>query len=928
MEPLSIVTGAVQIIGFCTQCTVSIVKWVGEVRTVNERIASFCDEVNTLQGTYEGLEKTLRSQRMAEAAKSSARSPDGAFLWAQLHTALKDSKSTMLQVNVVLNRIDNAQGFGRPIKKQLLESLKSGELSRLHRRINFFNANLSFPIQMVMIMLQLEQRDVAEEHQRQLDSKLVSIEREMRRLVRSLDSADRSSMTDATTLVAVPADKDSEQIKDYVSFAKKFLSTASAAASTRSAASSGPDHPVDDVPQPFASEHPLLDDRRTRINDWVGDQGPSEAQSSSAPTHPTDEASEMSDSDSEENDVEFWLRHASLHLKVGQEKAEQNDFESAGKCFRKVLDLMQRNDFGDRLALQPADVILMLSACCVKQGEVDEAINLLEPVSSRKEDIYPMHPSPSSPTKIQHSTNPRPNRLQALAASHMIGEAYLLKGDHDNAELYVFKAFKSRESRLGERHAKTLESAQLLINIHKAKGDDEEAEIYSRIVNSTVPVVSSPDPASQRGPPRLPIRPSPTLPTTQPDRIRTHSEPYPKIPTTSRWPFSRSSQQPTSQPQASYAHRNSQSSISPIPKQATISDDRLSQLHPYNSPLASDHRKFSWPSSTSTPERNSLADDSPYPDSLQLERSSGSSQAIDPVFSAVQQLCTEKKYKMAVKRAIGFMKNYNKSHNILLVRQDELTENIKKGGSLGLSATGHGYSPLHFFTEIRDPECVDEVRLLIRNGVDVNAVAYKASVPGTNPLTALQIAVREGHSNIVRSLLSVPTIRTFVKDSEGFAPLLVACRRSYYDIVIQLLDHYDHQHQSLHPSNPLPLDLPVTWYGNSLLHDAARQCDSPLVSILLERSHEIDGRDKFGRTPLHYAVIKKDITNLEERRRKTARRDDVVKLLLDDGADRKIVDAMGMTAMDYAKEEGEGGLELASLLKAYTRSAKMAELQG
>ena len=682
------------------------------------------------------------------------------------------------------------------------------------------------------------------------------------------------------------------------------------------------------MPQSFAPEDPLLDDRHTRINDWVGDQGPSEAHSESAPTHPTDEASELSDSDSEENDAEFWLRHAKLHLEMGQEKAEQNDFESGKKCFRKVLELMQRNDFGDRLAHQPADVILMLSACCVKQGEVDEAISLLEPVSNRKEDIYPMHPNSSSPTKPQHSTNQRPNRLQALAASHMIGEAYLLKGDHDNAELHTFKAFKSRESRLGERHAKTLESAQLLINIHKAKGDDEEAEIYTRIVNSTVPIISSAEPVSQRDPPRLPIRPSPVLPTTNPDRTRTHSDSYPKIPSTSRWPFSRSSQQPTSQPQASYAHRNSQSTISPVPRQATLSDDRLSPMYPYNSPLTPDNRKFSWPSSTSTPERNSLADDSPYPDSLHLERSSGSTQAVDPVFSAVQQLCSEKKYKMAVKRTIGFMKNYNKAQSILIIRQDELTENIKKGGSLGLAATGHGYSPLHFFTEIRDPECVDEVRLLIRNGVDVNAIAYKAGVPGTNPLTALQIAVREGHSNIVSSLLSVPTIKTTVKDSEGYTPLLVACRKSNYHIVIQLLDHYDHLHRSSHPSTPLPLDLPVTWYGNSLLHDAARQCDSPLVSILLERSHEIDGRDKFGRTPLHYAVIKKDITNLEERRRKTAWRVDVVKLLLDDGADRRIKDAMGMTAMDYAKEEADGGLDLASLLKAYTRSAKMAELQG
>ena len=351
MEVLSIATGAIQIIGFCTQCTMSIVKWVGDVRSVDDRIASFYDEVQKLQATYESLEQTLRSQRIKEAARSAAESPDGAYLWKQLRAALEDSKDTMFKVNIVLNEINSAQGIGRHIKKQLLESIRTGKLARLRQRIVFFNANLSCPIQMLTIMLQLEQRDLSEEYQRQLDWKLSCLEDEMRRLVRALETGERASTMD-TTLLASSADEgqSSMKIKDHVRFAREFLTSASvAAASTRSSNSTVPDEQhLFTLPVSRPNNSPL-DERQTRVNDWVGEQGPSEAQSSSAPTHQTDDTSDLSDSDSPD-DVDFWLRQATNYLAMGHEKLDLGNFESAEKFFRKALGLMQTNDFCDKLS--------------------------------------------------------------------------------------------------------------------------------------------------------------------------------------------------------------------------------------------------------------------------------------------------------------------------------------------------------------------------------------------------------------------------------------------------------------------------------------------------------------------------------------------------------------------------------------------------
>lgn len=71
MDPFSLTTGALQIAGACAQRIVTIIKWFGDVRVVDVRISSFCDEVAALQATYEGLERSLSSPLMAEACPRS-----------------------------------------------------------------------------------------------------------------------------------------------------------------------------------------------------------------------------------------------------------------------------------------------------------------------------------------------------------------------------------------------------------------------------------------------------------------------------------------------------------------------------------------------------------------------------------------------------------------------------------------------------------------------------------------------------------------------------------------------------------------------------------------------------------------------------------------------------------------------------------------
>jgi hypothetical protein len=58
MDPLSITVGSLQIVSLCAQSTVALAQWVGDVKTVDERIDAFSTEIKALSATYEALHQS------------------------------------------------------------------------------------------------------------------------------------------------------------------------------------------------------------------------------------------------------------------------------------------------------------------------------------------------------------------------------------------------------------------------------------------------------------------------------------------------------------------------------------------------------------------------------------------------------------------------------------------------------------------------------------------------------------------------------------------------------------------------------------------------------------------------------------------------------------------------------------------------------
>ena len=80
----------------------------------------------------------------------------------------------------------------------------------------------------------------------------------------------------------------------------------------------------------------------------------------------------------------------------------------------------------------------------------------------------------------------------------------------------------------------------------------------------------------------------------------------------------------------------------------------------------------------------------------------------------------------------------------------------------------------------------------------------------------------------------------------------------------------------------------VSYRGHRILSSAVFEGNFNVVKFLLEKGADINAKDTCGKTALHYAINKKSTI-------------DLITLLLEKGADPKIEDESGRTALDYAK---------------------------
>jgi len=201
-----------------------------------------------------------------------------------------------------------------------------------------------------------------------------------------------------------------------------------------------------------------------------------------------------------------------------------------------------------------------------------------------------------------------------------------------------------------------------------------------------------------------------------------------------------------------------------------------------------------------------------------------------------------------------------------------------------LPPVAHAGSYVDFFRAL----AVDNdraVRDWLQQGFDPNARSERGE-------PALVLALREGSPKVARVLAAAPGLKVDEANEAGETPLMLAALRGHRDIADTLLAR----------------GAAVSREGWSPLHYAAsaNPGDVALLRLLIARGAPLDARAPDGSTPLMLAAAWGG--------------EDLLNALLQAGADPRLADARGRTALDRAAHEGRDYLRPA-LQKALAERA-------
>lgn len=187
-----------------------------------------------------------------------------------------------------------------------------------------------------------------------------------------------------------------------------------------------------------------------------------------------------------------------------------------------------------------------------------------------------------------------------------------------------------------------------------------------------------------------------------------------------------------------------------------------------------------------------------------------------------------------------------------------------------------------------------------------------------NARTSLHIAAKQDNYRFIRGLTDEKNLDVNAIDEKGMTPMHYACQEGHSRVVSALLHHKADANIRSKDGQRTPLQVAlgsghaniarILYYhgganinvttnkGRTVLHLAAQYADAVdlMEAFLAARKLDIDTQDKYGNTPLHYAV---KCGSLE-----------MVKMLVEAGAVVKTKNAAGMSSLHIAIYGGYFGI--------------------
>lgn len=224
-------------------------------------------------------------------------------------------------------------------------------------------------------------------------------------------------------------------------------------------------------------------------------------------------------------------------------------------------------------------------------------------------------------------------------------------------------------------------------------------------------------------------------------------------------------------------------------------------------------------------------------------------------------------------------------HLASIFRHDEIIDLLIQHNADINMLNAQGQAPLSLASLYGNPESIE---LLLAGGAKINIRDADGNTP-------LHIAVLYRHPENLEEILKVnPDLDAI--NTEGYTPLHLAVRRPDNKKAIELL---------LQQGADLTITDPA---GRNTLLVSVGSHQKEYIKLLVSRGIDIDSQDNDGNTALHYPLI-----NVLENKQYLPYGKEIVKILMEEGADPHIRNNKAKSPMDLAEETGED--ELINLLK-------------
>lgn len=142
-------------------------------------------------------------------------------------------------------------------------------------------------------------------------------------------------------------------------------------------------------------------------------------------------------------------------------------------------------------------------------------------------------------------------------------------------------------------------------------------------------------------------------------------------------------------------------------------------------------------------------------------------------------------------------------------------------------------------------------------------------------------AAKNGNVQLVTNLLLRPNINVNIQGKREFTPLIWASRKGHLEVVKLLL-----------ATHKVDIDGLMGAWGETPLNMAAYSSSPDIVKLLLDHGAQINLANCFNKTALHYAIR----AYIESEKKELA----TVKILLENGASSEIKNKEGITALQLA----------------------------